>query len=173
MDQPMPDPPPISTTPSKYESMPSDKFHLNPSAPDSNGSGPAGPATGSPGTSSEGSEVASAEPVKADPPPPAAVKSEPKPPIIKSEGVINGKATYLPVPPYPAPAKAVNAMGIVNVQVTIDESGKVISSRAVSGHVLLRQTAELAASKARFSPTYLSRVPVKVTGVIVFNFKKG
>jgi len=56
--------------------------------------------------------------------------------------------------------------------VTIDEAGKVISSKAVSGHPLLRGTAESAAWKARFSPTLLSNVPVKVSGVIVFNFKK-
>jgi TonB family protein len=173
IDRPHSDPPPISTTPSKFEAMPIGKFVYNPDAPDSNGRGSAtGPATGTSGTGSAGPDIAASEPERVEPPP-VVVKAEAKPPLVKSEGVINGKATYLPSPQYPPPAKLVGAAGIVNVQVTIDESGKVISSKAVSGHALLRQTAESAAWKARFSPTYLSRVPVKVTGVIVFNFKKG
>ena len=125
-----------------------------------------------PNGSSAGAETrAVAETEKLPEPPPAAVKTAPKKLVI-SDGVINGKATYLPPPPYPAPAKMVGAYGVVNVQVTIDESGKVISSKAVTGHALLRQSAEAAAWKAKFSPTLLSKVPVKVTGVIMYNFKK-
>ena len=104
------------------------------------------------------------------PPPP--VKRVEKPSPIKSEGVINGKATHLPKPVYSAAAIAMRAQGAVNVQVTIDEEGKVISANAVSGNPLLKIEAERAAWKARFSPTYLSKVPVKVTGVIVYNFTK-
>ena len=55
-----------------------------------------------------------------------------------SGGVVNSKATQLVKPPYPAAAKAVNASGAVNVQVTIDENGNVISAAALSGHPLLR-----------------------------------
>ncbi|HUR97376.1 MAG TPA: TonB family protein, partial [Pyrinomonadaceae bacterium] len=133
---------------------------------------PAGPA----GNTVAGGSSADPEPRPVEtaetrePPPPA--KAESKRPTIKSEGVINGKATYLPNPAYPPPARMVGAFGVVNVQVVIDEEGKVISSKAVSGHPLLRPTAESAAWKAKFSTTYLSKVPVKVTGVIVFNFKK-
>jgi TonB family protein len=86
--------------------------------------------------------------------------------------VVNGRAVSLPPPPYPPPAKIIGAEGLVNVQVTIDESGRVISSKAISGHVLLRQAAENAAFRARFTPTLLSNQPVKVTGVIVYNFKR-
>jgi protein TonB len=87
-----------------------------------------------------------------------------------SGGVLNGKAVSLPKPAYPAAAKAVRAGGAVNVQVTVDEKGDVISASAVSGHPLLRQSAEQAARSAKFSPTLLSGKPVKVTGVIVYNF---
>ena len=52
----------------------------------------------------------------------------------------------------------------------IDETGKVISAKAVSGHPLLRDAAERAARGAKFSPTYLSKQPVKVTGLIVYKF---
>jgi protein TonB len=87
-----------------------------------------------------------------------------------SGGVVNGKATNLVKPPYPAAARAVRASGAVNVQVTIDESGNVISASAVSGHPLLRAAAVQAARSSKFSPTMLSGQAVKVTGVIVYNF---
>lgn len=99
--------------------------------------------------------------------PPIATK-----PLIQSLGVINGKALYLPKPVYSAAAIAIQAEGKVVVQVMIDENGKVISASAVSGHVMLRDSAERAARSAKFTTTYLSKVPVKVTGVIVYNFTR-
>ncbi len=105
------------------------------------------------------------------PPPPPPPKPKPKPPSKPiSGGVLNGKATSLPKPPYPAAAKAVGAKGAVNVQVVISESGSVISATAVSGHPLLRSVAVAAARGAKFSPTQLSGQPVKVSGVITYNF---
>ncbi len=111
---------------------------------------------------------------KIPPAPPVLPKKEDvkKVSTIISIGVINGKATSLPKPPYPLPAKAVGASGAVNVQVTIDEQGNVVSAKAVSGHPLLRDAAERAARNAKFSPTYLSKVPVKVNGLIVYNFTR-
>ncbi len=93
----------------------------------------------------------------------------PKPKTIAS-GVINGKAISLPKPEYPAAALAVKASGAVNVRVSIDETGNVISAAAISGHPLLQQAAVKAARQATFRPTLLSGQPVKVTGVIVYNF---
>jgi TonB family protein len=107
------------------------------------------------------------------PPPPPPVKKDPpveKKPPIQSLGVVNGKATSLPVPVYSAAAKAVNAQGRVSVQVLISENGQVVSASAVSGHPLLRAASEAAARQARFTPTLLSGVPVKISGVIVYNF---
>jgi protein TonB len=101
------------------------------------------------------------------PPPPPPVKKVPK---QISGGVLNGKATSLPKPPYPPAARAVRASGAVTVQVLIDESGSVVSATAVSGHPLLRAAAVQAARSARFSPTQLSGQPVIVSGVITFNF---
>lgn len=85
-------------------------------------------------------------------------------------GVLNGKAISLPKPPYPAAARAVGASGTVTVQVLIDENGDVVSANAVSGHPLLRAGAMEAASGAKFSPTRLKGLPVKVSGVITYNF---
>ncbi len=106
------------------------------------------------------------------PDPPPVIKPKPPIPPMISKGVINGQAKSLPPPPYPKPAQMVGAEGAVSVQITIDETGKVISSKAINGHPLLRSAAEKAAWSAKFSPTYLSEVPVKVTGVIVYNFKR-
>jgi TonB family protein len=105
----------------------------------------------------------------------AVATPKPKPtekPVPKtvSGGVVNSKATNLVKPAYPQAARAVRASGAVNVQVTISESGSVISASAVSGHPLLRQAAEQAARASKFSPTLLSGQAVKVTGVIVYNF---
>lgn len=96
--------------------------------------------------------------------------SAPAAPKIVSGGVLNGKAISLPKPAYPPIARAAHASGAVNVQVTVDESGNVMSARAVSGHPLLQQSAVSAARQAKFSPTKLSGQPVKVTGVIIYNF---
>jgi TonB family protein len=107
------------------------------------------------------------EPPPPPPPTPTPVRN-PRGPI--SGGVLNGKAISLPRPTYPSIARAARASGTVVVQVTLDESGKVISARAVNGHPLLQQAAVQAAYGARFSPTQLSGQPVKVTGVITYNF---
>jgi TonB family protein len=102
--------------------------------------------------------------------PPPVIKAQP--PKTVSRGVLNGEALSLPKPNYSKLAITANAQGQVTVQVTIDETGRVISANAVGGHPMLRADAERAARAARFSPTKLSDVPVKVTGVITYNFLK-
>lgn len=91
-------------------------------------------------------------------------------PRIISGGVLNGKAISLPKPAYPQIAKAARAGGTVVVQVTIDENGNVVSASAISGHPLLKAAAVQAAYGAKFSPTLLQGVPVKITGTINYNF---
>jgi protein TonB len=108
--------------------------------------------------------------VNDEPPPPPPKPSPPKPTAPISGGVLNGKAISLPKPQYPAIARTARASGTVTVQVTIDENGSVISAHAVGGHPLLQAAAVAAARGARFSPTKLSGQPVKVTGVITYNF---
>jgi TonB family protein len=86
-------------------------------------------------------------------------------------GVLNGKAVSLPNPEYPVLARQAKASGAVTVQVTVDEEGNVISAESVSAHPLLRAAAVTAARQAKFSPTKLSGEPVKVSGVVVYNFE--
>jgi TonB family protein len=87
-----------------------------------------------------------------------------------SKGVLNGTALTLTLPAYPAEARETKAGGGVNVQVTIDEQGNVVSAKAISGDPLLKAASEEAARNSKFAPTTLQGVPVKVTGVIYYNF---
>jgi protein TonB len=103
------------------------------------------------------------------PPPPADPPVHPVPRVI-SKGPITGLAISLPKPTYPQIARQIGAHGPVNVQVLVDETGKVVSAKAVSGHPLLMAAATQAAFGARFSPTTLGGKAVKVSGVITYNF---
>ncbi|MEK6282827.1 MAG: energy transducer TonB [Acidobacteriota bacterium] len=105
------------------------------------------------------------------------VGSPPKPepvqktvPKIISKGPITGEAISLPKPAYPPLAKQMRIQGRVSVQVLIDEAGRVISAKAIDGSPALMHAAQKAAFEARFSPTRLSGQPVKVSGVITYNF---
>jgi len=75
---------------------------------------------------------------------------------VNSGGVLNGRATSLPTPPYPPIAKAAHASGSVTVEVTIDEDGNVVAARAISGHPLLQAASVAAARNAKFAPTKMS-----------------
>jgi len=87
-----------------------------------------------------------------------------------SKGVLNGTALTLTLPILSAEAREKKASGGVNVQVTIDEQGNVVSAKAISGDPLLKAASEEAARNSKFAPTTLQGVPVKVTGVIYYNF---
>ena len=141
-------------------------YALGPHDSDPGGTGPVGPGTGSISNGNTGP----ASLVKIDTPPP------PQPPIEKhvartiSKGPVAGLAKSLPKPVYPPIALQAKAHGAVNVQVLIDETGKVVSAKAVGGHPLLLAAAQQAAYRAVFSPTTLGGQPVKVSGVITYNF---
>jgi TonB family protein len=87
-----------------------------------------------------------------------------------SAGVLNGKAISLPKPDYPPDARAAGAEGVVVVQVMVDEQGNVTEARPISGPKQLQEVSVNAALQAKFSPTLVSGEPVKVTGVLVYNF---
>ena len=111
------------------------RFQISPvdSNPTSNGSG-----RETTGPSSNGNGIST---------PPQVIESipVPEPPIVKlpaarivSQGVINGKATSLPVPSYPAPARAVNAQGAVNVQVMIEHFDQAVGIDIINGPEIAR-----------------------------------
>ena len=96
--------------------------------------------------------------------------AHPQPPLPLSILFVEGKAISKPAPVYPPLAKAYLVSGAVQVQITVDENGKVIAAKAVSGHPLLQEAAVEAALQARFSPTLREGFPVKVSSVINYNF---
>lgn len=102
-------------------------------------------------------------------PPPTPPTPKPVPKVVRKT-ILNGEALVLPKPPYPPMAMQIHLQGTVNIQVLIDEQGKVVSASAVSGHPFLIPVARNAALQARFSPTLLGDQPVKVSGVITYNF---
>jgi protein TonB len=105
-----------------------------------------------------------------DPPSPPAPNPTPAVPrVLKISTVLNSRAISLPRPIYPKLAQQIRLQGTVTVQVLIDETGKVVQAKG-TGHPLLVPEAEKAARQARFSPTVITETPVKVSGVITYNF---
>lgn len=84
--------------------------------------------------------------------------------------VLNGRATKLFTPKRSSQAFVIDAKGKVEVEITIGEDGKVFKAKAISGHPLLHPSAEQAAMLSTFLPTYIEGKPIRVTGVIVYNF---
>lgn len=86
------------------------------------------------------------------------------------DSVLNGKALALPQPAYPPIARAAHVTGTVAVQVIIGTEGNVIAAAAIEGHPLLQPASVAAARQARFTPILYEGKPVKVVGVIQYNF---
>jgi TonB family protein len=104
------------------------------------------------------------------PPPPARRACSLESRRVVAGGILQGKAVSKPRPVYPPDAKAARVGGTVVVQVEVAEDGGVAKAEAVSGPEMLREAAEDAALAAKFSPTRLSGQPVRVSGVITYNF---
>lgn len=96
--------------------------------------------------------------------------SNPPPHAPISGGILNGRVSKLPKPAYPAKAHEAGASGKVEVRIVIDEMGNVIWARAIVGHPLLRKPSEEAALQTKFPVTKLSGQPVRVSGLLLYNF---
>ncbi len=155
----------VTTTPNKNLSVPdSGAFSLTGRDVDP-------PAPGGGGTGNGGRQnIPPSQIVIVDDPPPAPVPTPVVTKVLKVSKVLNSQAISLPKPIYPAMARQIRVQGTVSVQVLIDESGHVLSAKAVAGHPLLIAEAQKAAMQARFSPTLIGDQPVKVSGVISYNF---
>ncbi|HEX6624386.1 MAG TPA: energy transducer TonB [Pyrinomonadaceae bacterium] len=115
-------------------------------------------------------EIEAAPEVVVKPTPTPEPPKRPEGPVRVASSVLTGKAISKPAPPYPPIAKQARQAGIVAVQIVVDEQGRVVSAKASSGPPLLLLAAERAAYQARFTPTLLSGQPVKISGVITYNF---
>ena len=153
-DQPAPAPPITAPTRSVTQPMPLPPRAI--ASPDVRaGSDPRAPA-GVPGEVPIG-------PTQAAEPPPKLPRQSP--------GVVVGTAIYRVDPVYPMQAKEARQSGPVAVEVTISEQGNVVSARALTGPLLLRNAAVAAARGWRFKASTLGGVPVQTTTTIVFNFR--
>jgi protein TonB len=157
----------ISAKPNTNPPVPEHRpFVIGPGNSDPAGIGGPGSVGNGIGPGTGGSQVSS---IEVGTPPPLPPVEKPVHRVV-SKGVITSEALSLPKPPYPQIAKALKIQGTVNVQVLISESGRVLSAKAVSGNAALTAAAQQAAMQARFSPTILGDQPVKVSGIITYNF---
>ena len=76
---------------------------------------------------------------------------------------LDNDAISKPAPPYPELAQRANATGDVVVLITVDETGTVISAKAISGHPLLQAASVTAARQAKFKP-------MRATGTLTYTF---
>jgi TonB family protein len=104
------------------------------------------------------------------PPPPPPPAPDRKDAIRVSGGVLQALGTKKVEPEYPPIAKVAGAEGVVNIRVTVSEEGRVVEAEVIDGHPLLRDAALQAARQWEFKPTELPSKPVKVIGVLTFNF---
>lgn len=85
-------------------------------------------------------------------------------------GLLNDKALSLPGPAYPINWRKAATPITVTVEVVIDETGRVIYSRAVEGPQELWRVAEDAARQAGFLPFRSEGKPFKAKGLINYSF---
>jgi TonB family protein len=83
-------------------------------------------------------------------------------------GVLNDLATSLPAPD----AAAAKESGTVTVEVVVNEKGAVVASSVVSGPQPLWRAAGEAARQAKFDPPLHNGKPVKIAGVLTYEFPK-
>ena len=83
---------------------------------------------------------------------------------------MNDKAVEMPKAVYPEEARKSHAAGQVQVQILVDETGKVVSAVATFGPEVLREAATKAALRAKFAPKIVDGTPVKVTGILTYDF---
>jgi TonB family protein len=102
-----------------------------------------------------------------EPPPP-----QPTTALKVSKGGAAGSAVTKVSPIYPPIAKQMKASGEVQVEITIDENGRVIEAKAISGPSALRAAAEDAARKWVFKPIRVDGRSMKQRDVLTFNFSR-
>jgi TonB family protein len=96
----------------------------------------------------------------------------PPPGVIRvSSGMLSGALAIKKVGPvYPNEAKAAGVAGLVKVRVLISEDGNLIEAEVLSGNELLRGAALDAAKQWTFRKWEKDGKPVKVEGVLNFDF---
>jgi len=105
----------------------------------------------------------------APPPPPPPVRTPPEP--LRVGGIIRAPQKIRNVDPvYPQIAQAARLQGLVVIEATIDEHGRVANARVLRSEPLLEQAAITAVRQWEFTPTLLNGVPVAVVMTVTVHF---
>jgi TonB family protein len=75
-------------------------------------------------------------------------------------------------PVYPAIAQSARVTGVVTIEATVGEDGKVIDAKVVRSIPLLDQAALDAVRQWEYAPTLLNGVPVPIVVVVTINFTR-
>ena len=90
-------------------------------------------------------------------------------------GIVNNKALFIPKPQVANLNQSkhlqIKKEQIVTVQIIIDESGKVVRAKAISGHPLLLGACENSARQATFTPSFINGPTIKIKALLVYKFK--
>jgi periplasmic protein TonB len=104
-------------------------------------------------------------------PPPPVLKKDPPPAPVRVGGTVRTPIkTYDVSPVYPAIAQAARIQGIVIIEATLSEEGRVVNARLLRSVPLLDQAALEAVRQWVFTPTLLNGVPVPVIMTVTVNF---
>lgn len=110
----------------------------------------------------------------APPPPPMANNKSNRVSDVRADNpaAILGDPVKMVSATYPDYARRLGQTGAVEVEVIVDESGKVISAKAISGHNMLKEAAVTAARGWKFNPTKVNGAAVRAVGRITFDFQR-
>lgn len=96
-------------------------------------------------------------------------KGKPEP-VELSETLFGCKLLKNPYPKYPEAARRIAGARVILVSVEADETGRITSARMISGESAFKDASEQAAMSAQLRPTLIDGRPVKVKGVIKYQF---
>lgn len=105
----------------------------------------------------------------------AALPAPPKPaePVIRGGQVVEPRLIARVSPSYPSLAASNHIEGDVVVEATIDQTGKVTSTKIISGPTLLRGAAMNAVRQWKYSPATLDGKPVAMQYKVTVRFRLG
>jgi protein TonB len=98
------------------------------------------------------------------------VQFAPSKPIEVASGVLSPTLIKKTVPEYPAIARNMHVSGVVAVAITITPQGTVAEAHAISGPILLRQSAVDAVRGWRFRPYLVNNHAVAVQSSVNVDF---
>lgn len=115
-----------------------------------------------------GSLIAGASSTLPTPPKPAGPVA-----VVRGGQVVSPRLLHGAQPSYPALARSNHVEGDVQIQAVIDQTGKVTSTRVISGPALLRDSAMDAVRQWKYSPATLDGKPITMQYRVTVRFRLG